>query len=58
MKRTIKSKIEYRSIEKPDKIIKAWNKHKAAKKLKTDIKNIREVKNEKDKTNITIYPQL
>lgn len=44
MKRPIKSKIEYRSITNPDKIIKAWNKHKASKKLKTDISNIREVK--------------
>ena len=44
MKRKIKSKIEYKSIINPEKIIRAWNKHKAAKKLKTDISNIREVK--------------
>ena len=30
MKRIIKSKIEYFSIENPIKVIKAWNKHKAA----------------------------
>jgi hypothetical protein len=46
MRRLVKSKIEYRSIENPDKIIKAWNKHKAAKKLKTHISNIKEVKHE------------
>ena len=44
MKRLIKSKIEYFSIENPVKVIRAWNKHKAAKKLKTEIKNIREKK--------------
>lgn len=44
MKRVLKSKIEYFSILKPDKVIRAWNKHKAAKKLKTDIDNIREKK--------------
>jgi hypothetical protein len=44
MKRLIKSKIEYRSIDNPTKTIKAWNKTKAAKKLKTDISRIREVK--------------
>jgi hypothetical protein len=44
MKRAIKSKIEYRSISNPTKIVKAWNKTKAAKKLKTNISNIREVK--------------
>ena len=32
MKRLIKSKIEYFSIENPIKVIRAWNKHKAAKK--------------------------
>jgi len=41
MKRLIKSKINYYSILNPSKIIKAWNKHKAAKKLKTDISYIR-----------------
>jgi hypothetical protein len=44
MKRAIKGKIEYRSIDNPTKVIRAWNKTKAAKKLKTDIANIREVK--------------
>lgn len=44
MKRAFKSKIEYRSIDNPNKIIRAWNKHKAAKKLKTDISNIKELK--------------
>lgn len=44
MKRQIKRKIEYRSIDNPSKIIRAWNRVKAAKKLKTDISNIREVK--------------
>jgi hypothetical protein len=44
MKRLIKSKIEYRSINNPTKIIKAWNKTKAAKKLNVDISLIREVK--------------
>lgn len=44
MKRLIKSKIEYRSIDNPDKIVKAWNKTKASKKLKKDITLIREVK--------------
>ena len=42
MKRVIKSKIEYFSILNPTKVIRAWNKHKAAKKLKTEINNIRE----------------
>ena len=42
MRRAIKSKIEYFSILNPTKVIKAWNKHKAAKKLKTEINNIRE----------------
>lgn len=42
MKRPIKSKIKYFSILNPDKVIRAWNKHKAAKKLKTEINNIRE----------------
>ena len=37
MKRVIKSKIEYFSILNPTKVIRAWNKHKAAKKLKTEI---------------------
>lgn len=37
-RRAIKSKIEYFSITNPNKIIRAWNKHKAAKKLKTEIK--------------------
>ena len=44
MRRAIKSKIEYRCINNPTKVVKAWNKTKAAKKLKTDISNIREVK--------------
>lgn len=44
MRRVIKSKIEYRAIDQPDKVIRAWNKHKAAKKLKKDISLIREVK--------------
>jgi hypothetical protein len=44
VKRLIKSKIEYRSIDNPDKIVKAWNKTKASKKLKKDITLIREVK--------------
>lgn len=44
MKRSVKSKIEYFSILNPNKIIRAWNKHKASKKLKTEIKNIREKK--------------
>ena len=44
MKRLIKSKIEYFSIENPIKVIRACNKHKAAKKLKTEISNIREKK--------------
>ena len=43
--RPIKSKIEYFSILNPNKIIRAWNKHKAAKKLKTEISKIREKKN-------------
>jgi hypothetical protein len=38
-------KKEYRCINNPSKVIKAWNKHKAAKKLKTDLSNVREVKN-------------
>ena len=42
MRRVIKSKIEYFSILNPAKIIKAWNKNKAAKKIKTEINNIRE----------------
>ena len=41
-RRVIKSKIEYFSILNPAKVIIAWNKHKAAKKLKTEINNIRE----------------
>lgn len=45
MKRPIKSKIEYRSITNPTKVVRVWNKHKAAKKLKTEISNIRECKN-------------
>lgn len=44
MLRKIKKKIEYRSIDNPKKIIRAWNKHKASKKLKKDISLIREVK--------------
>jgi hypothetical protein len=44
MKRLIKSKIEYYSIDNPNKIIRAWNKTKASKKLKTDISRIRELK--------------
>jgi len=42
MKRSTKSKIEYYSIDNPSKIIIAWNKHKAAKKLKSEIYLIRE----------------
>jgi len=42
MKRDIKSKIEYFSITNHSKVIKAWNRHKAAKKLKTELSNIRE----------------
>lgn len=42
MKRDIKSKIEYFSITNPIKVVKAWNKHKAAKKLKTELSKIRE----------------
>lgn len=42
MKRDIKSKIEYFSITNSNKVIKAWNRHKAAKKLKTELSNIRE----------------
>jgi hypothetical protein len=41
MKRLVKSKIQYRSIDNPTKIIKSWNKTKASKKLKTDISRIR-----------------
>jgi hypothetical protein len=44
MKRPIKSKIEYRSIDNPDKVVSCWNKTKASKKLKTEISRIREVK--------------
>lgn len=44
MKRPIKSKIEYFSILNPSKVIRAWNKHKAARKLKTEIKNIKSKK--------------
>ena len=44
MRRPIKSKIEYFSILNPNKVILAWNKHKASKKLKTEIKNVREKK--------------
>jgi hypothetical protein len=44
MKRLIKSKIEYRSIDNPTKIVRCWNKTKAAKKLKTNISLIREAK--------------
>ena len=42
MRRAVKSKIEYFSILNPNKVIRAWNKHKAAKKLKTEVNNIRE----------------
>ena len=42
MKRAIKCKIEYFSILNPTKVVRAWNKHKAAKKLKTEMNNIRE----------------
>jgi len=42
MRRVVKSKIGYFSILNPTKVIRAWNKHKAAKKLKTEINNIRE----------------
>jgi hypothetical protein len=44
MKRPVKSKIEYRSIDNPDKVVRCWNKTKASKKLKTEISRIREVK--------------
>jgi hypothetical protein len=44
MNRLIKSKIEYRSLDNPNKIIRAWNKTKASKKLKKDLSLIREVK--------------
>ena len=43
MKRPIKSKVEYRCIDRPDKIVRAWNKTKASKKLKCDISKIKEV---------------
>jgi hypothetical protein len=44
MKRPVKSKIEYRSIDNPTKIVRCWNETKASKKLKTEISRIREVK--------------
>ena len=39
--RDIKSKIEYFSINNPNKVIRAWNKFKAAKKLKEHLSSIR-----------------
>ncbi len=44
MKRPVKSKIGYRSIDNPTKIVRAWNKTKASKKLRAGISRIREVK--------------
>jgi hypothetical protein len=44
MRRSTKSKIEYRSMDNPTKTVRAWNKKKASRKLKTEISRVREVK--------------
>lgn len=44
MRRAIKSKIEYYSIDNQNKVVRAWNKTKAAKKLNCDISTVRENK--------------
>jgi hypothetical protein len=44
MKRLVKSKFKYYSLDNPTKIVRCWNKTKASKKLKKEISLIRELK--------------